>query len=344
MKTELKELSEQVIVITGASSGIGLTTARMAAERGARVVLVARNGEALETIAGDLRALGAEVLPVVADVGKEDEVRAVARKAIERFGGFDTWVNNAGVSIFGRNEEVSREDQRRLFDTNFWGVVHGSLAAVEHLKKKGGALINIGSELSDAAVPLQGMYSASKHAVKGFTDSLRVELMEEEAPVSVTLIKPAAIDTMFVPHAKNYMDVEPKLPPPIYAPELVANAILEAAQTPHRDVYVGAASKFTSSTAHHAPAVLDALMKRLMFKQQRSDMPAGDRERNSLYAPAPGTDGRERQGYKGVVFESAPYTAATLHPKTTAVALGTGLALLALWQSWQRPKRKLLAR
>jgi short-subunit dehydrogenase len=344
MKTELKQQSEQVIVITGASSGIGLTTARMAAERGARVVLVARNGEALETIAGDLRALGAEVLPVVADVGKEDEVRAAARKTIEHFGGFDTWVNNAGVSIFGRNEEVSREDQRRLFDTNFWGVVHGSLVAVEHLKKKGGALINIGSELSDAAVPLQGMYSASKHAVKGFTDSLRIELMEENAPVSVTLIKPAAIDTMFVPHAKNYMDVEPKLPPPIYAPDLVANAILEAAQTPHRDVYVGAASKLTSSTAHHAPAVLDALMKRLMFRQQRTDLPAGDRERNSLYAPAPGTDGRERQGYKGVVFESAPYTAAALHPKTTAVAVGTGLALLALWQSWQRPKRKLLAR
>jgi short-subunit dehydrogenase len=335
MKTQLKELAEQVIVITGASSGIGLTTARMAAERGARLVLVARNGEALETIAGDLRALGAEVIHVVADVGHEDEVRAVARKAIEHFGGFDTWVNNAGVSIFGRNEEVSREDQRRLFDTNFWGVVHGSLAAVEHLKKKGGALINLGSEVSDASVPLQGMYAASKHAVKGFTDSLRIELMEEGAPVSVTLIKPAAIDTMFVPHAKNYMDVEPKLPPPIYAPDLVANAILTAAQHPHRDIFVGGASKMASATAHHAPAVLDSLMTRMMFKQQRSDQPAGDRDDNSLYSPAPGTDGRERQGYKGIVFESAPYTAATLHPRTTAVAIGAGLALLALWQGRQ---------
>jgi hypothetical protein len=185
------------------------------------------------------------------------------------------------------------------------------------------------------------MYAASKHAVKGFTDSLRVELMEEEAPVSVTLIKPAAIDTMFVPHAKNYMDVEPKLPPPIYAPDLVANAILTAAQHPHRDVYVGGASKLTSSTAHHAPAVLDSLM----FKQQRTDQPAGDRDNNSLYSPAPGTDGRERQGYKGVVFESAPYTAATLHPRTTAVAIGAGLALLALWQGRQgrQPLRRKLS-
>jgi short-subunit dehydrogenase len=340
MKIKLKKLSEQVIVITGASSGIGLTTARKAAERGARLVLAARNGEALETIIGDLNALGAEAIHVVADVGKEDEVRAIAKAAIDRFGGFDTWINNAGVSIFGRNEEVSREDQRRLFETNFWGVVHGSLAAIEQLKKHGGALINLGSELSDAAVPLQGMYSASKHAVKGFTDSLRIELMEENAPVSVTLIKPAAIDTMFVEHAKNYMDVEPKLPPPIYAPDIVADAILAAAESPHRDIYVGAASKLTSSTAHHAPAVLDALMKRLMFKQQRSDLPTRGRDSNSLHAP--GSDGRERQGHKGMVFESAPYTTATLHPKTTALAtIGAGLALFALWQSRKRPQRRL---
>jgi hypothetical protein len=140
---------------------------------------------------------------------------------------------------------------------------------------------------------------------------------------------------MFVPHAKNYMDVEPKLPPPVYAPDLVANAILTAAQHPHRDIFVGGASKIASSTAHHAPAVLDSLMTRLMFKQQRTDQPAGDRDNNSLYSPAPGTDGRERQGYQGMVFESAPYTAATLHPRTTAVAIGAGLALLALWQGRQ---------
>src|SRR6195952_5337696 len=259
MKTQLKELAEQVIVITGASSGIGLTTARMAAERGARLVLVARNGEALETIAGDLRALGAEVIHVVADVGREDEVRAVARKAIEHFGGFDTWVNNAGVSIFGRNEEVSREDQRRLFDTNFWGVVHGSLAAVEHLKKKGGALINLGSELSDASVPLQGMYSASKHAVKGFTDALRIELDADEAPVSVTLIQPTAVDTPYPEHAGNYLSQEPKLPTPMLEPEKVASAILDAAVSPARDVKVGAMSVMNTSMAKIAPRLADLM-------------------------------------------------------------------------------------
>jgi short-subunit dehydrogenase len=275
----------------------------------------------------------------VADVGIEEDVRRIAQVAIERFGGFDTWVNNAGISIFGRTEDVSLEDQRRLFQTNFWGVVHGSLVAVEHLKKRGGALINLGSEVSDRAVPLQGMYAASKHAVKGFTDSLRLELEAEQAPVSVTLIKPAALDTMFVEHAKNYMEVEPRLPPPIYAPELAADAILHAAEHPMRDIFVGGAAKLVSSGAHYAPRLLDGYMKRFMFGQQKSGMPARDRNQNSLYRP--GSDLQERQGYSGHVFESSLYTKAAMHPKATlAVWFGVGLALATLLRSRQGSGRQ----
>lgn len=334
MKFQLKKLADQVLVITGASSGIGLATARMAAARGARLVLVSRNGEALEKVCAELAARGTDVIYAAADVGRYEDVRRAAQVAIDHFGRFDTWVNNAGVLIFGRNEVVSLEDQRRLFDTNYWGVVHGSLVAIEHLKKRGGALINLGSEVSDCALPLQGTYSASKHAVKGFTDSLRIELAEEGAPVSVTLIKPAALDTMFVPHAKNYMEVEPKLPPPIYAPSLAAEAILSAAEKPRRDIFVGSASRLMSSSAHMAPSALDAYMTRFMFRQQRTDHPAGDRDHNSLYQSTPEDDGRERQGYAGKVFESCPYTSATLHPNATRLALaGAGLALFAIWQS-----------
>jgi short-subunit dehydrogenase len=136
-------------------------------------------------------------------------VERIGQTAMERFGRIDTWVNNAGVGTFGRLEDISLEDHQRLFQTNFWGVVNGSLEAVKRMKLRGGgALINVGSEVSDAPVPLQGMYSASKHAVKAFTESLRMELQKEEAPMSVSLIKPAAIDTMFAVHAKNYMDKE----------------------------------------------------------------------------------------------------------------------------------------
>jgi len=332
MAMQLKKLSEQVIVITGASSGIGLTTARKAAKRGAKLVLVARNGEALHQLTEELTAQGCEALYVVADVGDEEDVRKAANAAIARFGGFDTWVNNAGVSIFGRISDVPLADQRRLFDTNFWGVVYGSLVATEHFKWRSGALINLGSEVSDVAVPLQGIYAASKHAVKGFTDSLRMELEEAGAPVSVTLIKPAAVDTMFVPHAKNYMDVDPKLPGPVYAPEVVADAILFAAEHPKRDIFVGGAAKFTSASMHYTPRLMDGFMKRFMFKMQRTDRPANGKNQDGLYQAGAGL--KQRYGHPGPVLESSIYTKAVTHPKTTGLALlGAGVALAALMRS-----------
>lgn len=329
MKLQLKKISEQVIVITGATSGIGLTTARQAAGRGARLVLAARNEDALKQLTFELGKRGCEAIHVVADVGIEEDVRRISRAAIDRFGGFDTWVNNAGVSIFGRLADLSMEDQRRLFQTNFWGVVHGSLIAAEHLKQRGGALINLGSEASDAAIPLQGIYSASKHAVKGFTDALRLELEEEGAAVAVTLVKPAAVDTMFVPHAKNYMDVAPRLPPPIYAPAIVADAILHAAENVRRDIFVGGAAKLVSSTAQNTPRILDRLMKRFAFSQQRTNIPARGDSVHSLYEPR--SDLQERQGYPGHVCESSLYTRASMHPRVTmACLLGASVALMAL--------------
>lgn len=341
MNIRLKKLSDQVIVITGATSGIGLTTARRAAQRGAKLILVARNEDALRQLTFELSKKGTEVAYAVADVGIEEDVRKVAQVAVQKFGGFDTWINNAGVSIFGRMEDVSLEDQRRLFQTNFWGVVHGSLVAVEHLKHRGGALINLGSEVSDRAVPLQGMYSASKHAIKGFTDALRMELEAENALVAVTLIKPAAIDTMFVEHAKNYLEVEPKLPAPIYAPEVVADAILYAAEHFKRDIFVGGGAKLASSGAYYAPRLLDKYMKRFMFRQQKSDMAPRDRAQHSLYGP--GSNLQERHGYPGHVFESSLYTSAATRPGTAmALALGAGLALAALWRYRQAPSRLAL--
>ena len=334
MAIRLKNLADQIIVVTGASSGIGLVTARMAAQRGAKVVLAARNGEALKQVTEELTAQGHDAVYVVADVGKMEDVRRIAASAIEGFGGFDTWVNNAGVSIFGRNEEVPIEDQRRLFDTNFWGVVHGSLVAIEHLKQRGGALINLGSEVSDCAAPLQGAYSASKHAVKAFTDSLRVELEEEGAPISVTLIKPAAIDTMFIAHAKNFLEVEPQLPPPIYAPKVAADAILFAAEHPKRDIFIGSAAKLTSSIAHHMPRLVDQYMKRFMFKLQKTKKLPRNRDDNSLYAPT--TDLRERQGAERHVFASSWYTKAAINPKATLLTM---LGALAVFTAIRRSRR-----
>ena len=224
------------------------------------------------------------------------------------------------------------EDHRRLFETNYWGVVHGSMVACAHLQKKGGALINVGSVLSDVAIPLQGTYCASKHAIKGYTDALRLELEEAGTPISVTLIKPATIDTPYTQHAKNLMPVEPQNPPPVYAPETVAEAVLYCAEHPERDVYVGGGAKALAASGHYAPRLTDKLLETMMFDAQQSERPAPYNRVDSLYTPS--ADGRERGEYPGHVAESSVYTKASLHPLIAgSVITGIGLAALAGWRS-----------
>ena len=297
MAISLKPVSEQVIVITGASSGIGLATAEAAADQGAKLVLAARSGETLDDVAARLSQNGAEAMAVDADVGNRVDVEQIGLAAIERFGRIDTWVNNAGVAIYGRLDEVSEEDSRRLFDTNFWGVVHGSLIALKHLRANGGAIINVGGELSDAVTPLQGMYTASKHAVKGFTDALRVEVEEvDRAPVAITLIQPTAVDTPYPEHARNYMAKEPKLPIDPIDPAEVAEAILKAASSHSRDVKVGTMSKINTTVAKVLPKVGDKMTARMTTKmadKQKRDEPPRD-PRGGLPEPRGGgrTHGR----------------------------------------------------
>ena len=285
MSVKLKPLGEQVVVITGASSGIGLATAEMAAKRGARVVLSSRDESDLRTAGERIRAEGGQAAWFAADVADLEAMRRLAQLALTEFGAIDTWVNNAGVSIVGRLEDVSLEDARRLFETNYWGVVHGSLVALPHLEA-GGALINIGSILSDTGYPLQGHYTASKHAVKGFTDSLRLEVEEPGRPISVTLIQPAAIDTLYPEHAKSYLGVEPKHMPPVYAPEVVARAILHCAEHPERDVLVGEERRCSRSPSRSRPAWATGSRRRRISAVSTATSPTGARTRCTRRAPA----------------------------------------------------------
>lgn len=324
MSAKLKPLAEQVIVITGASSGIGLATARKAAKAGAAVVLASRNEDALKAIAEEINAAGGRAHAVAGDVGDAADVETIARAAIARFGGFDTWINDAGVGLYGDLEKVPMEDHERLFRTNYFGVVNGSLEAVKHMKgrRTGGAIINIGSALSDVAVPLMGAYSASKHAVKGFTDALRIELSREKAPISVTLIKPSSISTPFADHARNYMDKAPRVPPPVYAPEVVADAILHAAQHPVRHLTIGSGGRQMVLLGGGAPGLADKLFAFAIPKlsKRKGEKPV----RDNLYEA--GVDGRSRtDAYGGRRFSL--YTRAQQHP---GLVLGVGaLALLA---------------
>jgi len=327
---KLKQLADQVVVITGATSGIGLVTARMAAKRGARLVLVARSEPALQQLTEELKTSGADATYVKADVGIERDVRNIRDAACMEFGGFDTWVNNAAVSIYGKVADVPLEDHRRLFETNYWGVVYGSLVAAEHLAARGGAIINVGSTLSDRAIPIQGTYSASKHAVKGFTDALRMELEHDNAPVSVTLIKPATINTPYPQHAKNYLPTDPALASPVYDPSIVAEAILYAAENPVRDLYAGGAAKALSMAGYYAPNLTDKFMQRKMFDVEPREKHSSAQHHGLNH---PSGELRETGDYDGHVTKTSLYTKARLHPRITAgsfafLATALGYALL----------------
>jgi len=327
MSIRLKPLSDQVIVLTGATSGIGLVTARIAAELGAKMVLAARNTEALRRLAEEIVHGGGEALAAPTDVANWNQVERLAEQAIRHFGRIDTWINDAGVSIYGRIEQVPLRDQRRLFETNFWGVVHGCMAALPVLRKNGGALINIGSIVSDRAIPLQGMYSASKHAVQGFTDALRMEVEKDGAPISITLIKPSAIDTPFLEHARNYLQNEPNFPPPVYSPETVAETILHCCTHPERDVTVGG-GKAINFLGKLAPRLMDRIMEARMFDWQKMPKSARPRSDNLFQA---GPDLSERGPYEGHVLEGSITTKAALHPLLTfALAVGAGMLVAGL--------------
>ena len=328
MSVELKPVEEQTLVITGATSGIGLATAREAADRGARLVLAARGEDALRELTDEIAAGGGEATYVVADVRDSDDVSRIADAADEAYGGFDTWVNVAGAFLYGRLEDTPVEEMREQFDTNVWGLLHGSLEAADRLKRRGGAIINLGSVVSDRAIPLQGSYSASKHAVKGFTDALRMELEEEGAPVSVTLIKPAAIDTPYPDHARDHMDEDATLPPPVYAPDVVARAIVHAAEHPQRDVYAGGGSKAMSAFGYYAPDAMDDVMEKLFFRLQKTDRETSSAAPDNVEESTGSLD--ERGSYDGHVSETSLYTQFTQGRLSPRVALA-GVAAVVLY-------------
>ena len=335
-KATLKPLNQQAIVITGATSGIGLATARRAARAGACVFLIARGENDLKALTEELQATGARAAWAVADVADHAALAEAAEKCVRLFGGFDTWVNNAGVSIYGAISVTSLDDQRRLFETNYWGVVNGSLVAAEHLRQRegGGAIVNVGSILSDAPLPIQGVYSASKHAVKGFTNALRMELMREDAAITVSLVKPAAVDSPYSKHARNLTGYATQNPQPVYATHVVADTILYCASHPIREITVGGGGRLIASFYSVLPGLAEPLFARFA--------PSLMRDRSSAYEPYddglydPNDDGLAEEVHYPMVRQFSALAEVRKHPGVTsgvlAVLAGVGIAALLLSQ------------
>jgi len=338
MAARLKPLSDQVMVITGASSGIGLATARRAAAAGARVVLAARNSEALDEAVVAIRNTGGRATALAIDVADEGAAEELTAKAVEAFGTIDTWVNDAAVALYARLEQVTLQEHRRVFDVGYFGLVQGSMAAVQHMKDRGGALINIGSVLSNRAIPLQGPYCAMKAAVMQFTDALRMELEDEGSAISVTLIKPSGIDTPYPEHARNKMSKPARLPQPLYDAELVAKAICFAAEHRRRDLVVGGGGIALTTLAPAISRISDIGMQ--LFGDelaQTTDVPPAPGTNDNLFEPR--ADGRVESNQEPFKRKTSLYLEAQMHPVATA-ALISSVAAAVGGAAWALDRRR----
>ena len=286
----MKPLKQQVVVITGASSGIGRETARLFGSNGASLVLAARNEEALREVAGEIESSGGRAHVVVTDVGAWEQVRHLADEALRRFGRIDTWVNNAAVNEHATVEQMTIAEIERIIQVNLMGQIYGMKAALGPMRsQREGTIINVASILAMRGAPLHAPYVAAKHGIAGFTETLRLELMQERLPVNVTLVMPAFINTPLFINARSKLGVKPRPVPPVYDPIAVAEAVVFAAQHRRRDIIIGGSGALLSVLQRLSPPLVDRLMllRGFMFRQQMTAQP--DDRIDNLFQPTPGS-------------------------------------------------------
>jgi len=290
------DLSGKVVVVTGASSGVGRAIARAFAEHGASIGLIARNEQALEVAAQEVRVCGSQALVLALDVADPAAVDAAADQVVQRWGAIDIWINAAMVSVFAPVAQITAAEYRRVTEVNYLGYVHGSLAALRHMRtRNSGVLMQIGSALSYRPIPLQSAYCASKAAIRGFTDSLRSELVHERSAIALTMVHLPAVNTPQFEVVRSRLSKHPQPVPPIYQPEVIARVAVEAALRPKREVWVGWSTTQAILGQRIIPGLLDRYLAHAAWDAQETDeLPAGHprhHEHDNLDAPLPGDQG-----------------------------------------------------
>jgi NAD(P)-dependent dehydrogenase (short-subunit alcohol dehydrogenase family) len=264
------DLSQLVVVITGASSGLGAATATALARHGTSLVLAARGRSALDDVAKQCRSHGADVVAVPADTAKQTDMTELARRATETFGRIDAWINNAAVTVFGDLLDLPMADVRRVLDVNLLGYLHGARAAVPQLRAGGGGvLIFVGSVLGEACAPGQGPYNMAKHGLVGLATTLRQELRQQSGPVvEVCSVLPASIDTPLFSHCGNRTDRVPRPLPPLNSPDRIAARVIGLLTSPRRRIYAGLGGRTTGMAARHLPGITERLLGRYARRYQ----------------------------------------------------------------------------
>jgi NAD(P)-dependent dehydrogenase (short-subunit alcohol dehydrogenase family) len=331
----------QTVVITGASAGIARATARLYGARGANVGLIARGQAGLDGAAQDVIEAGGQALTVPTDVADHAQVEKAATEIEAQFGPIDVWINVAFASVFAPFAEITPDEFRRVTEVSYLGFVHGTMAALSRMRPRGaGTIVQVGSALSERAIPLQSAYCGAKHAINGFTESLRCELLHEGSDVHVTVVQMPAVNTPQFSWVLSRLPRHPQPVPPIYQPEVAARGVLYAADHPERKQYwVGGSTAATLLAQKVAPALLDRYLARTGFdsQQTKQEVPAGSRPDN-LFDPVDRPEGSDH-GAHGAFDDQAHQRSVQLwmshHPGLTGAvaagaAVGCGLVVRAL--------------
>jgi NADP-dependent 3-hydroxy acid dehydrogenase YdfG len=285
-------VKNEVVVVTGASAGLGRAIARHFGAKGARVGLMARGVDGLNGAKREIEAAGGSALVLPVDVADADAVEAAAAKVEEEFGPIDIWVNNAMTSVFSPIKQMKPEEFKRVTEVTYLGVVYGTLSALKRmLPRDRGTIVQVGSALAYRSIPLQSAYCGAKHAISGFTDSLRCELIHDHSNVRITMVQMPALNTIQFDWVKSRLKRRAQPVPPIFQPEVGARAVYWAAHHDRREVFVGMPTVGAIEANKIAPGLLDRYLGRTGYDSQQTDEPEDPNRPNNLFEPIPGDHG-----------------------------------------------------